>query len=96
MVWSNILTKLDLLSGNPIAFINGKNAKILWGCGVLAVNWVVWMERNKRIFEDYGGAGLEELWERVKLWASLWASISREFKDYTLSTIILDWQAVVV
>lgn len=54
------------------------------------------MERNKRTFEAYGGAELEELWERIKFWASLWASTSWEFKHYTLSTIILDWQAGVV
>ena len=89
--WPNILTKNQLLSDYPFAFGKGKKAKTLWGCGVLAVFWVVWMERNNRIFEDYGGVGLEELWVRVKFWASLWASISKEFKDYTLSTIILNW-----
>lgn len=57
VVWSNILTKLDLLSGNPIVFINGKKAKILWGCGVLAVNWVVWMERNRRFFKTMVAQG---------------------------------------
>lgn len=41
---------------------------------MLAVILVVWMERNKRTFETYGGAELEELWERIKFWASLWAS----------------------
>lgn len=39
---------------------------------------------------------LKDLWERVKFWASLKASVSGEFKDYTLSSIVLDRQAVVV
>lgn len=36
------------------------------------------METNKRIFEAYSVAELEEL-ERVRIWASIWASVSREF-----------------
>jgi hypothetical protein len=39
---------------------------------------------------------MEELWERVRFWASLWAFVSGEFKDdNTLSSIVLDWKAVV-
>lgn len=36
------------------------------------------METNKRIFEAYSGAELEEL-ERVRIWASLWAFVSGVF-----------------
>lgn len=32
---------------------------------MLGVVWVIWMERNKRIFEDYNGVRGDELWERV-------------------------------
>ncbi|XP_024195633.1 uncharacterized protein LOC112198748 [Rosa chinensis] len=94
--WTTPLERNDLLRENPIAFGKGKKARTLWGCGVLAVVWVIWMERNKRLFENYGGVEKEDLWERVKFWASLWVSISKEFKDYNLSSIILNWQAAVV
>lgn len=32
-------------------------AKVLWVWNVLAVIWVLWMESNRRSFEDYMGAG---------------------------------------
>ncbi|XP_040371882.1 uncharacterized protein LOC112192237 isoform X2 [Rosa chinensis] len=94
--WTNPLQRSELLREKPLAFGKGKKAKTLWGCGVLAVCWVVWLERNRRIFENYGGSEREDMWERVKFWASLWVSISKEFKDYSLSSIILNWQAAVV
>lgn len=49
-----------------LVFAKGKKTKFLLGCSALAVLLVLWMERNW-IFEDYRGAGVEELWDRVKL-----------------------------
>lgn len=46
-------------------FGKGKKAKALWGCSVLPVIWVVWMERNRRIFDDNSGVGVEDLWEKL-------------------------------
>lgn len=53
------------------------------------------MERNRRIFEDYKGVGVDDLWDRVKLWAALWASITNVFKDLTASSIGRDLCAAV-
>lgn len=55
--------------------------KFMWGCGVLAV---IWMEGNKRIFDDYNGAEVEDLLEKVRFWSALWASVLVKFKDYFL------------
>ncbi|KAB2615114.1 ribonuclease H protein [Pyrus ussuriensis x Pyrus communis] len=55
-------------------------AKALWGCLVSAVFWNIWLERNKRIFEDY----------TVRYWASFWASVSNDFKNLSLSHILWD------
>ena len=41
----------DLFVQNHYGFGKGKKAKVLWGCSVLAIFWVLWMERNRRIFE---------------------------------------------
>ncbi|KAK9927793.1 hypothetical protein M0R45_024959 [Rubus argutus] len=71
----------------------GRKAKAVWGCLVLAVFWVIWLERNQRIFEDKVGAGHEELWDRIKFWSSLWVSVTHEFKDYSLAVILRDWKA---
>ena len=59
----------------------GEKAIILLGCGVLAIVWLVWMERNKKLFETYGVAEREYMWERVEFLASLWASTSKVFRD---------------
>ena len=39
--------------------------------------------------------GVAELWGRVRYWAALWASVSNEFKDYSLSHIVWDMLAAV-
>ena len=74
----------------------GKKAKVLWGCSVLAIFWVLWMERNRRIFEVYEGVGVQFLWERIRFWVALWASVSEVFKDYSFSSILRDWRAAAV
>jgi hypothetical protein len=51
------------------------------------------MERNRRIFEVYGGVGVEVLWEIIRFWVALWASVSKIFKDYCFSR---DWRAAAV
>ena len=47
MVWTTPSDRNDLFEENPSAFGRGEIARILWGCGVLVVVWVVWMERNR-------------------------------------------------
>lgn len=78
-----------------LVFANGKKTKFLLGCSALAVLLVLWMER-KWIFEDYRGAGVEELWDRVKFSSALWGSVSINFNDCILFCILLDWKAGVV
>lgn len=53
------------------------------------------MESNRRIFEDYKGVGVDELWDRVKLWTALWASVTNVFKNLTASSIGRDLHAAV-
>ena len=77
MVWTTLLQRSDLLKENPLG---------LWGA---SCSLVVWMERNKRVFESYGR-------EKIDLWETVWASTSKNFKDYTLFPIVLNWQADVV
>ncbi|VVA33689.1 Hypothetical predicted protein [Prunus dulcis] len=73
----------------------GKKAKILWGSLMQAVIWNLWLECNRRIFEDYKGVGVVESWDRVKFWAALWASTSLAFKDISYPTIMHNLLAVV-
>lgn len=60
---------------------------------MLAVFWVIWLERIKRKFENYSGDIEENSRERVRLWASLWASLSPAFRDNSFCVILLDWGA---
>ena len=62
---------------------------------MLALFWVIWMERNRRICDDFPGLCVEGLWDRIIFWSALWASVTSEFKNYSLSALMLDWKAVV-
>ncbi|XP_020420593.1 uncharacterized protein LOC18774736 [Prunus persica] len=85
----------ELFSIRFDALGRGKKAKILWGSLMQAVVWNLWMERSRRIFEDYKGVGVAELWDRVKFWAALWASTSPAFKDVPYPIIMRNLLAVV-
>lgn len=52
------------------------------------------MERNRRMFEDYIGTGVEELWERVTFWSALWASVLLPFKDCFSYILLLEGSEV--
>jgi len=66
---------------NIHTFGRGDKAKVLWKYVVLALLWVIWQERNSRIFEDRQEDNINCFWDRIKFLASLWASISKEFQD---------------
>lgn len=51
---------------------------------------VILIERNRRISELCNDLGLEELWERVRFWSSLWASVSSEFRG--IIVLEIGWQ----
>ena len=95
MVWAIPEGCFELFSIRFYALGRGKKAKILWGSLMQAVVWNLWLERNRRIFEDYKGVGVVELWDRVKFWVALWASTSLAFKDISYPTIMRNLLAVV-
>ena len=47
------------------------------------------MDRGKRIFQSKW-EGEEVLWDKVRFWFSLWASVSIKFWDILLSSILAD------
>ncbi|ONI36148.1 hypothetical protein PRUPE_1G572100 [Prunus persica] len=85
----------DFLCSDFVVWGLGKLTSTLWGCLVHSVFWIIWMERNRRIFEDYKGVRVSDLWDRVKYWAAFWASVTKDFKDYSYSTIMRDMAAAV-
>ncbi|KAM7489997.1 hypothetical protein LguiA_032918 [Lonicera macranthoides] len=74
---------------------NKKKSKTLWRSSCMAVVWCVWRERNSRLFDDKE-ANNEEVWQRVKATASLWAYSSKVFGALSLSDIARDWSAAVL
>ncbi|KAK9269013.1 hypothetical protein L1049_000781 [Liquidambar formosana] len=62
-------------------------AKVLWSSVILAILWVIWIERNARIFRDVY-EDLDSIWDKVCFLASLWASVDKSFKDIPLFLIV--------
>lgn len=56
-----------------------KRGVVLGGCALCwQFLWVLWGERNKKTFENVVGVEVEFLWQRVRFWDSLWASVALE------------------
>jgi hypothetical protein len=84
------------LLGTRFSFFGGtKQGLVLGRYAIMAVFWIMWTERTKRIFENSGGDDLDMLWGRVCIWDSLWASISSAFRNSSFFAIYLDWPAAV-
>jgi len=90
VIWVTPKGCFQLLSTKLTVSGKGKRVRTLWDCLVHAMFWNLWMERNRRIFQEYAGATSEELWDRVKFWAS----VTGHFKDYHYSIILRDFSAV--
>ena len=58
---------------------NSLRGKRLWQIACLTLIWMVWQERNNRIFKDKGRTE-EMLWDLILFYSSLWASCSAAFR----------------
>ena len=65
---------------------------VLWQAACIALIWVVWRERNARIFKDKA-RNPESLWDFIFFLAFLWAFCSKVFKGTPLIVLQLDWLA---
>ncbi|RVW36395.1 putative mitochondrial protein [Vitis vinifera] len=72
---------------------NSLRGKTLWQIACLTLIWLVWQERNNRIFEDKGRTE-EMLWDLIRFYSSLWASCTEAFRGVPLSVLQLNWIAV--
>ena len=65
---------------------NSLRGKTLWRITCLTLLWIMWQERNVRIFEDKGRSkGM--LWDLLFFYSSLWASCTAAFRGVPLSVL---------
>ncbi|RVX13392.1 Transposon TX1 uncharacterized 149 kDa protein [Vitis vinifera] len=74
---------------------NSVRGKTLWQVACLTLIWMVWQERNNRIFEDKGRTE-EMVWDLIRFYSSLWASCTEAFRGVPLSILQLNWIGVCV
>ena len=56
-----------------------KKSRSLWNVIVMATCWSIWLERNKRIFED-SIDNVDCLWDKIKYWVAIWLFDVKDFK----------------
>ena len=70
-----------------------KRSLVLWQAACIALIWVVWWERNARVFEDKA-RNSEALQDTIHFLTSFWASCTTIFKGISLNVVQLGWVAV--
>ena len=76
-----------------VDFGSNKMARALWNSMIVALIWSIWMERNDRIFSDKESHP-QDLFERAKYLASVWASTDKSFRGFPLSLIVNNWRDI--
>ncbi|RVW76404.1 Molybdopterin biosynthesis protein CNX1 [Vitis vinifera] len=89
MDWVSPRSISDMLSSNFNGFGSSKRGIVLWQNACIALMWVVWRERNARIFEDKA-RNSEYLWDSICFLTSFWAFCSKVFKGIPLNMLQLD------
>ena len=59
-------------------------------CRVGAILWVLWGERNRRVFRNLEREPLDVL-SLLCFHVSLWASILKDFCNYPIDTLLHSW-----
>uniref|UniRef100_A0A803RBE5 Uncharacterized protein n=1 Tax=Cannabis sativa TaxID=3483 RepID=A0A803RBE5_CANSA len=53
--------------------------------------WVIWLERNNRIFEGIE-ASVEDLWEKVRFWTAVWVYKTKSFEQFSFLDLSSNWR----
>ncbi|OVA04867.1 hypothetical protein BVC80_8565g1 [Macleaya cordata] len=65
--------------------------KDIWELIPAAVVWCLWVERNRRAFEDKEKSR-EKLIIEIKALIFYWASTMRSFQDVSFQNVIVNWR----
>ena len=71
-----------------------KMARALWKSMVMSLLWLLWIERNSRIFSKKEMSP-HDIFEKAKVLASLWASTDKAFRGFPFSLIVNNWKDVI-
>ena len=93
MDWVPLWNISDMMFINYKGFGISKRGIVLWQTACIALIWVMWRERNAKIFEDKV-RNSENLWDSIHFLASLWVFCSMVFKGIPLNVLQLYWLAV--
>lgn len=92
--WFCMDSVLEFLLLEKEGFGRDKEKRTLWNRATLAISWVIWLERNRRIFQNRH-INPSFLWDRVVFLASLWTKATSFFVGMTLTDIQREnWQLV--
>ena len=72
-----------------------KTASLLWCNAVKAILVELWLERNQRVFHNKASLWFDR-YEFDRLNASSWYSLRKQFKDFSMQDILLNWQQVFI
>ncbi|RVX06241.1 LAG1 longevity assurance-like 3 [Vitis vinifera] len=90
MVWVPPRSFCDMMTISFKGLGNSIRSKTLWQIVCLTILWIVWQERDTRIFEEK--RRIEKTWVGPNLLLFiLWASCSVAFKGVPLNVIQLSW-----
>ena len=82
-----------MMTINYKGFGKSKRGIVWWQTACIALIWVVWWERNARIFENKA-RNSENLWDSIHFLAYFWAFCAMVFKGISLNVLQLDWLVV--
>lgn len=74
----------------PLAF----SSQILWSNAVKALLSKIWFECNQRVFHDKSLPWSAHL-DSTRLLASTWCSLSKDFSNYSIQDISLNWNTYI-
>ncbi|KAL5567832.1 hypothetical protein UlMin_024407 [Ulmus minor] len=94
LYWVVPATVKGIMLDRTLGFGRNKMAQTLWNCMVFSLLWNIWMERNSRIFEDKESV-LEDIYEKAKFSALLWAFTDKSFKGFSFSLLAFNWKDVI-
>ncbi|KAL4200750.1 hypothetical protein AMTRI_Chr02g255160 [Amborella trichopoda] len=89
-LWSRILRLFGLSWVIPESY-KALFSMLLWKASMVATIWVIWLERNTRIFR---GVKCEPtaLFNKITAQVIFWASNHKAFKGITAASFLLDWE----